>query len=288
MKTSGSANPYPTKKSDCMKNEKAKLGDHAEIEYSLSGADNEDTLLFVHGLGSNLDQFEMQQQYFAKNYQVLIISLHGHGNSSAPIDPTQADYSVKEMARDVQALLAHLGINKVHFVGNSMGGLVGYELLEMDEGLLSSLTTFGTTARLHSSRFTLRMLLAMLRFLGPKGIAWLVGRTASKDKAVRARLKQMYKMVSKEALELIMMNIADYDYMDTICRHNIPMMLIRGGKDKEINKNLGPVLEIMEQKPSFELVEMTNAGHFANMEKPSDFNEILGRFLLKQSIRNYL
>ena len=268
--------------------ETANVSDHVEIEYSLSGADSEDTLLFVHGLGSNLDQFELQQQYFAKNYQVLLISLHGHGNSSAPIDPTPADYTVREMARDVQALLAHLGINKVHFVGNSMGGLVGYELLEMDEGLLSSLTTFGTTARLHSSRFTLRSLLTMLRFLGPKGIAWLVGISASKDKAVRARLKQMYEMVSKDALELISMNIADYDYMDTICRHNIPMMLIRGGLDKDINTKLGPVLEIMGNKPYFELVEMPNAGHFANMEKPSDFNEILKRFLLKQSIGNYL
>jgi len=271
-----------------MKIETAKVSDDIEIEYSLSGVDNEDTLLFVHGVGSNLRQFEMQQQYFAKNYRVLLISLRGHGNSSATINPTLGDYTVKKMARDVQALLAHLGINKVHFVGNSMGGLVGNELLEMNGGLLSSMTIFGTTTRLHSSRFTLRSLLTMMRFLGPKGIAWLVGISASKDKAVRARLKPMYEMVSKDALELITMNIADYDYMDTICRHNIPMMVIRGGQDKEINKKLGPVLEIMENKPYFELVEIPNAGHFANMEKPSDFNEILKRFLLKQSIRNYL
>ncbi|MBC2724642.1 MAG: alpha/beta hydrolase [Desulfosporosinus sp.] len=271
-----------------MKIETAKVSDDIEIEYSLSGAESEDTLLFVHGLGSNLRQFEMQLQYFAKNYQILLISLRGHGNSSAPIDPTPDDYTVREMARDVQVLLTRLGINKVHFVGNSMGGLVGYELLEMDEGLLSSLTTLGTTARLHSSRFTIWSLLTMLRLLGPKGIAWLVGRSASRDKAVRARLKRMYEMVSKDALELITENIADYDYMDTICRDNIPMMLIRGGQDKEINKKLGYVLEIMGNKPYFELVEMPNAGHFANMEKPLDFNEILKRFLLKQSIRNYL
>ena len=271
-----------------MKIETANVSDHVEIEYSLSGADSEYTLLFVHGLGSNLRQFEPQQQYFAQNYRVLLISLRGHGNSSAPINPTRADYTVRKMAWDVQALLTHLGINKVHFVGNSLGGLVGYELLDLDYGLLSSLTTFGTTPRLHTSRFTLGTLLTMQRFLGPKGIAWLVGRSASKDKAVRARLKPMYEMVSKDALELITTNIADYDYMDTICRHDIPMMLIRGGKDKEINKNLDPVLKIMGNKPYFELVEMPNAGHFANMEKPSDFNEILKRFLLKQSIRNYL
>jgi len=271
-----------------MKIETAKVSDHVEIEYSLSGADSEYSLLFVHGLGSNLNQFGPQQQDFAQNYRVLLVSLRGHGNSLAPINPTRADYTVRKMAWDVQALLTHLGIRKVHFVGNSLGGLVGYELLDLDYGLLSSLTTFGTSPRLHTSRFTLGTLLTMQRFLGPKGIAWLVGRSASKDKAVRARLKQMYEMVSKDALELISMNIADYDYMDTICRHDIPMMLIRGGLDSEINKNLGHVLEIMEQKPSFELVEMPNAGHFANMEHSVDFNEILDGFLIKQSIRSYL
>ena len=268
--------------------EKLKVSDHVEIEYSLSGPDSEYTLLFAHGLGSNLNQFEPQQQYFAQNYKVLLISLRGHGNSSAPVNPTQADYTVRKMARDVQALLTHLGIRKVHFVGNSLGGLIGYELMELDYDLLSSLTTFGTTPRLHTSRFTFWTLLTIERLLGPKGFAWLVGKTASKDKVVCTRLKQMYKIVSKDALELITMNIADYDYMNIICRHDIPMMLIRGGLDKEINKNLGPVLEIMEQKPSFELVEIPNAGHFANMDNPSDFNEILSGFLIKQSIRSYL
>jgi pimeloyl-ACP methyl ester carboxylesterase len=271
-----------------MKIEKVKVSDQIEMEYSLSGADNEYTLLFVHGLGSNLNQFVPQQQNFAQNYRVLLVSLRGHGNSSAPVNPTLADYTVRKMARDVQALLTHLGIRKVHFVGNSLGGLIGYELMELDHDLLSSLTTFGTTPRLHTSRFTLWTLLTMERLLGPKGIAWLVGRSASKDKAVCTRLKQMYEMVSKDALELITMNIADYDYMNIVCRHDIPMMLIRGGLDKGINKNLGPVLEIMEKKPYFELVEMPNAGHFANMENPSDFNEILGGFLIKQSIRSYL
>jgi len=52
--------------------------------------------------------------------------------------------------------------------------------------------------------------------------------------------------------------------------------------------NLDSVLKIMGNKPYFKLVEMTNAGHFAKMEEPSNFNEILKRFLLKQSIRNYL
>ncbi|HJH28623.1 MAG TPA: alpha/beta fold hydrolase, partial [Methanosarcinaceae archaeon] len=129
----------------CMNIKTIKVNDHVEIEYSLSGPDSEYTLLFMHGLGSNLNQFVPQQQYFARNHRLLLISLRGHGNSSAPINPTRDDYTVREMARDVQDLLTHLGIRKVHFVGNSLGGLIGYELLELDHDLLSSLTTFGTT-----------------------------------------------------------------------------------------------------------------------------------------------
>ncbi|HIH86550.1 MAG TPA: hypothetical protein HA304_01420, partial [Methanosarcinales archaeon] len=56
-----------------MKIEKVKVSDHVEIEYSLSGDDSEYTLLFMHGLGSNLNQFVLQQQYFAQNYRVLLI-----------------------------------------------------------------------------------------------------------------------------------------------------------------------------------------------------------------------
>ena len=133
--------------------ENAHVSTGIRIEYSLSGIENNETLVFVHGLGANLHQFELQAQFFAKDYRVLLVSLRGHGGSSAPPDPTQADYTVKKLSRDVQALLQHLEIKKVHFVGNSLGGLVGYELLELDSDLLGSLTTFGTTPMLHASRF---------------------------------------------------------------------------------------------------------------------------------------
>ncbi len=133
--------------------EAAQVSTGIRIEYSLSGIENNETLVFVHGLGANLSQFELQQQFFAKSYRVLLVSLRGHGGSSAPPDPAPADYTVRELSRDVHALLQHLGIKKVYLVGNSLGGLVGYELLELDADLLISLTTFGTAPMLHASRF---------------------------------------------------------------------------------------------------------------------------------------
>ena len=271
-----------------MEIEKVNLSNGIRIEYSLSGIENDETLVFVHGLGANLRQFELQQQFFAKDYRVLLVSLRGHGGSSSPSDPDRGNYTVRELSRDVQALLQHLGIKKVHFVGNSLGGMVGYELLTLDLDLLESLTTFGTTPRLHVSRFFQWSLLRVIRLLGSKGMGWVVSKTGSKDKAVGAKLNKMYKTVSKDALELITENVADYDYTDMISEHRIPMMLIKGSLDTEINKNLDTTLDVLREKTDLELVELSGAGHFANMDVPDDFNETLARFLVKQSIRSNL
>ena len=262
-----------------METQKAELSTGVQIEYSVSGPENEEALLFVHGLGPNLHQFEPQQRFFAQDYRVLLVSLRGHGGSSRPINPTETDYTVQELARDVQALLLYLNIKKVHYVGNSLGGLVGYELLKADADRVSSLTTFGTTAELHSSRFVAWSLLTTIRVLGRKGMAWLISKTASADKAVATRLGKMYEVVSKDALRLITRNIDDYDYTDTISRHDIPMMLIKGSLDKEINANLDSTLKVLGNKPDFKLAELLEAGHFANMERPVAFNQVVLDFL---------
>lgn len=125
-----------------------------QMEYHLAGGKGGEALLFLHGLGPTLQQFEPQVASFTPHYRVLLPSLRGHGRSTSPVKATLADYTARELARDVQALLDYLELDRIHFVGNSLGGLVGYELLEMEPARLASLTTFGTTAELHASRAT--------------------------------------------------------------------------------------------------------------------------------------
>jgi len=192
----------------------ATLSTGVTLEYSLSGPAEAPVLAFVHGLGSNLRQFALQAEYFSGAYRVLLISLRGHGGSSAPLSSTPDAYTPHTLAQDVQALLAHLNVEALHFVGNSLGGLVGYELLELDHAALLSLTTFGTTAELHSSRLTYWVVLGSIHLLGVKGMATLVGKSATKNRAVGAQLERMYCSATKDALIQISRHIADYDYTE--------------------------------------------------------------------------
>jgi 3-oxoadipate enol-lactonase len=249
------------------------------LEYALAGPPAKPALCFVHGVGANLKQFEHQLEVFATEYRVLSLSLRGHGGSSAPTSPIIADYAVAVLARDVQALLAELGLERVHYVGNSLGGLVGYELLALERERLLSLTTFGTTAELHSPA-ALRITLTLLaQLLGPRKMSWLLSKTASRDRKVARFVGEMMRETSKDALILLPQTIADYDYTPTLAKHDVPMLLMRAQHDREINKQLGSTLEALQVNPNARVVELPNAGHYANLDEPGRFNELLAAFL---------
>lgn len=261
-----------------MKTEFVQLDTGITIEFSRTGPVDAESLLFVHGLGTNLHQFEAQQRFFNQYFQVLSLSLRGHGGSSVPDHLCEADFSIPQFAQDVKALLSRLDIHKVHFVGNSAGGLVGYQFLRTDAELLASLTTFGTTAELHSSMTLLWFLTRLTRILGPK----IMGKLASvstKDKAVAQKVAEMFATANKQAIWMTQVNIADYDFTPVLQDHDLPLLLIKGEQDAEINAKLDSTLQILRQKPGFKLIEIEEAGHFSNMEKPEQFNQILLEFL---------
>jgi len=91
---------------------------------------------------------------------------------------------------------------------------------------------------------------------------------------------QIYRDVDKGALILITKNIGDYDYTDTLRRHTLPLLLMRSEHDEEINANLASTLAVLAQKPEAQIVYLEGAGHFANMEAPERFNQVLFDFLL--------
>ena len=249
------------------------------LEYLLTGPREAPALAFVHGLGPNLRQFLVQASHFVGPCRVLLISLRGHGGSSAARPPVPDAYTPRALAQDVEALCTQLGIEGLHFVGNSLGGLVGYELLDLGRPRLLSLTTFGTTAELHSSRLRVWTVVTAIRLLGVRGMAAVVARTGAKDRAVGAEVAKMYRNATKDALLLISRQIADYDYTERLRRAEVPLLLIQGELDEEINAVLGSTLAAIRESRRGAAVCLPGAGHFANLERPEAFNHVLKVFL---------
>jgi pimeloyl-ACP methyl ester carboxylesterase len=83
----------------------------------------------LHGLGTSLAfWYSPHGVAFSERYRVTLIDMRGHGRSSMPA----GGYHSKILARDTQALLDALGIERAHFAAHSFGGVVALSLACLD------------------------------------------------------------------------------------------------------------------------------------------------------------
>ena len=112
-----------------------------EINYEISGSGPWVTL--SHSLACNLHMWDDQMAALTSKYQVLRFDTRGHGASSAP----QGTYTLEQMADDVHGLFKALGITRTHWVGLSMGGMIGQTYALKYPGVFQSLVLADTTSR---------------------------------------------------------------------------------------------------------------------------------------------
>lgn len=105
------------------------LGPHGfhHIRYTEWGeARNPDVVICVHGLTRNGRDFDALASALAADYRVLCPDVVGRGLSDWLAYPQ--DYGYPLYLSDMAALIARSGAARVHWVGTSMGGLVGMML----------------------------------------------------------------------------------------------------------------------------------------------------------------
>lgn len=89
-------------------------------------AANPKVLVCAHGLSRQGRDFDTLAQAMAGEYRVVCPDVVGRGRSSWLADPS--GYSIPHYVADMVTLLARLNAEEVHWVGTSMGGLIGLGL----------------------------------------------------------------------------------------------------------------------------------------------------------------
>ena len=101
------------------------------MAYTEWGApDNPRVLVCVHGLTRNARDFDRLAGALAQHYRVICPDVVGRGQSGHLKNP--AFYSVPQYVADMVTLIARLNVQTVHWVGTSMGGLIGMALASME------------------------------------------------------------------------------------------------------------------------------------------------------------
>ena len=101
----------------------APIGD-VQLYYEVHGAG--EPILFMHGGGGSMASWPSEYvTELARDYRVIIAESRGHGRSADGAGPT----TYGRLTFDAVRLLDHLGLDRAHIVGHSVGAIVGLHML---------------------------------------------------------------------------------------------------------------------------------------------------------------
>ena len=87
----------------------------------VTGPEDAPPLVLSNSLGATLAMWDPQADALAEHFRLIRYDTRGHGGSDIPPGP----YSIDDVGSDVVELLDHLGIERAHFAGLSLGGMTG-------------------------------------------------------------------------------------------------------------------------------------------------------------------
>ena len=255
--------------------------ENAHLAYQYINNHKQHTVLFIHGAGSNLRQFEKQVTYFSKKHNVLNVTLHGHDSACAESPLKKEDFRLEKLAKDVFELCASLEIQEVIIVGNSAGGLVGLELLKQGDLTVKTLVTFGTSPRLVMPKFMVSLVskidARMIKKRPRKYLSFAVKACTKHPHVIKAMTAIM--MESKHAAAYIRSQIGRYDYLEVLEETSVPCYLLHGPMDKSINKSLKKIKKRLKAIDTLQWIYIDDSGHFMNLDQPEIFNSTIDKII---------
>lgn len=260
----------------------------ATIAYTDTGAPPANpaaaTILFGHGLLFSGWMFHPQIEALRSRYRCVTVDWRGQGESP----PSRDGYDMDTLTGDALALVEHLGVGPVHYVGLSMGGFVGQRLAARHGHLLRSLTLLDSSSDVEdpakSGRYTLMANLypvigiAPLRaqvlplMFGPTFLA--SPHSASTIDEFTERLRRCPRGGIRKAVLGVARRAAIHDELGAI---TVPTMVAVGAQDAATPP---PKSErIAAAVPGARLEVIPDAGHSSTLEQPAAVTALLRDFL---------
>jgi pimeloyl-ACP methyl ester carboxylesterase len=247
-------------------------------------------LLFIHEFAGDHRSWEPQVRAFGRRYRCITYNARGYPPSDAPEDPDL--YSQELAVADAIAVLDHLGIEKAHVVGLSMGGFctlhIGLRHPDRALSLVVAGCGYGAQpARREAFAAESEANARMFRTEGPAAAAarYWVGpaRVQYQNKDPRGWEEAKGRLAGHSATGAALTQLGVqrrrpslYDLVEDLKRIEVPMLVVTGDEDEGA---LDASLMLKRTIPSAGLVVMPRTGHACNLEEPALFNQLLQDFL---------
>lgn len=214
-----------------------------------------DPLVLLHGNGEDLHILDTQVDAFSRHHRVVAVDTRGHGRSSAG----QLPWDFPLFARDVLAVLDHVGAGRAHVFGFSDGGNTALHLVAAAPHRLASVVVVGAN-------------------LDPSGLAPLV-RAGMVAARARWRALGVLSRGARDRARLYGLML-DHPHLDPARLRGaaVPALVVAGQRDvvrpahtRLIAQSLGAQLEVL-----------AGAGHMVPVQRPAQCNRLVLDFLARR------
>jgi len=251
-----------------------------DLNYELSGRDGAPVVMLSHSLASSMLMWSPQLEALEPHFRVLRYDMRGHGGSDAPEGP----YTLEMLAEDAVGLLDALGTDAVHFVGLSIGGMIGQALALNHASRLNSLVLCDTSAIMpDEAKPILQQRIAAAR---QNGMAeqvdgtlerWFTPEYLKANPPEVEMIRQQIQSTSLAGYIGCSEALRGLNYLERLPEITLSTLVVVGEEDP--GTPVAAAEAIHERIAGSKLVILPSARHLCNIEQTEAFNRALLDFL---------
>ncbi len=250
------------------------------LNVAVEGRDGGPTIMLSNSLGATMQMWEPQMAALTRLFRVVRYDRRGHGKSGVSPGP----YSMERFGKDVLAILDDLNIDKVHWCGLSMGGMVGQWLGANAPERIDRLILANTTCYYPDPTNWLNRIKAVreggLASIADTVIAsWLTADFREREPQIAARLKAMLVASPVEGYIACCEALSTLDQRDLLPRIKARTLVIAGRHDGSTTVEAAEFIRSRIPGASMTLLD---AAHISNVEQPHSFTEAVAGFLTQR------
>ena len=245
-----------------------------------------DALFLIHGIGARRATFAKLVPDLKDRFTCISYDLRGHGESPVP----DGRFGLDDLVDDLEALRAKLGIDRAHFAGHSLGGMMGPAYARRHPYRVLSLGLWSTAAfRTEDDSAKVRGVVGAMR---EKGIGQVLDTLTARwftDAFVTAH-PEVIEWRKRQVMDTppdVFLNVFDI-YAETemgpwLHEVTAPAQIITGENDGGCNPRLNRLIQAA--LPGSELVILPELKHAIFIEATDQVAPHIRRFLMAQSGR---
>ena len=262
-----------------------KIIDGKGIHFTDEGDKEGPAFVFANSLGTDLRIWDGFLQNFPSGYRIIRFDKRGHGLS----DVAEKEFEIEDLANDIIEILDEKKIRDCVFVGISIGGLIGLQVVLNRPDLVKAFVFSNSSAKLRNAAFWDQR----MNYINKVGLEdvgdailekWFSKEFIQNNPEELVAWKNMLTRTPQKGYLNCCQVLRNSDLRERLTEVNVDTLVISGSEDGAIPPE--DVIEGTKGLPNAIYETLNGAGHLPCIEKPDAYRELIFSFLLDRGWKN--